>query len=87
MIHSDSLTTLGLVLILTGFAAIFLALFLMHFSSETREDNIKGGGAIIIGPFPIIFGTSKKIVKYLLALSIVLIILVFLTQILFYTMK
>ncbi|NIQ06235.1 MAG: DUF131 domain-containing protein, partial [Candidatus Korarchaeota archaeon] len=35
----------------------------------------RGGGAVIIGPFPIVFGTDKESVRTLLLLSIALIVL------------
>ncbi|MCS7124256.1 MAG: DUF131 domain-containing protein [Candidatus Bathyarchaeota archaeon] len=37
----------------------------------------KGGGAVIIGPFPIVFGTDKESVKVVLWLSIALTIIAF----------
>ena len=36
---------------------------------------MKGGGVVVIGPVPIIFGTDKETVKTLLVLSIILVAL------------
>ena len=39
------------------------------------KSRVRGGGAVIIGPIPIIFGTDKESVKIILVLSIVLVAL------------
>lgn len=63
-------------LILLGFAVSLIAVSWLVLSSVRREKgNVRGGGVIIIGPIPMIFGTDKETVKILLILSIVLIIL------------
>lgn len=64
---------LGLALIFVGFGIVFVAALLLFFASTKNRGKIKGGGAIIIGPFPIVFGTDKESVKLLLVLSLVLI--------------
>lgn len=71
------LWNIGVVLIFTGFAIAFIAVILLILSSMKRrgEGKVRGGGAVIIGPFPIIFGTDKESVKILLLLSIALIVL------------
>ncbi|MBC7130100.1 DUF131 domain-containing protein, partial [Candidatus Bathyarchaeota archaeon] len=47
------------------------------------EAKVKGGGAILIGPFPIVFGTDKESLKAVLWLAIVLtVLLIILTIIL-----
>ena len=48
------------------------------------EGKVKGGGAIIIGPFPIVFGTDWKSVKMVLLLSIVLVTFVLIVMIFSY---
>jgi len=48
---------------------------MLFFTVFKGKGKVKGGGAIIIGPFPIIFGTDKESVKILLLLSIILIAL------------
>jgi len=49
---------------------------------EERKREVEAGGVIIIGPFPIAFGTSKRMVKSLLILSIILMLLAILMTIL-----
>jgi len=43
-----------------------------HF--EQKETKIKGGGIVLIGPIPIVFGSTWKIVVFLMALALVLIL-------------
>ncbi len=62
-------------MILVGFAVVFIALILLVFTAARYRGKIRGGGVVVIGPFPIVFGTDKESVKVLLILSIVLIAL------------
>ena len=72
---SEQLWNIGIILILAGFLVTFIATVLLFLTAFKGKGKIKGGGAIIIGPFPIIFGTDKESVKILLLLSIILIAL------------
>lgn len=74
----STLFILGLALISFGILLVFIALLLSFSASAQKETKIKGGGVVIIGPFPIIFGTDKESVKALLLLSITLMISAFL---------
>ena len=70
------LSNVGIVLILLGFAVAFIAMILMVLSgAKGGKSRVRGGGAVIIGPVPIIFGTDKESVKIILVLSIVLVAL------------
>jgi len=71
---SEQLWNVGIILILAGFSVTFIAVILLFFTAF-KEGKVKGGGAIIIGPFPIVFGTDKESVRILLLLSIILIAL------------
>jgi len=62
---------LGFALIFAGIIVIFAAIILL-FISSIKGGKVKGGGAIIIGPVPIIFGTDKQSIKTILLLSITL---------------
>jgi uncharacterized membrane protein len=66
-----------------GFIAVLASIVLMVISSAGGEKKVRGGGAVIIGPFPIVFGTDKKSVKVLLVLSIILMVFVLLVTIVF----
>ncbi len=68
------LISLGLALVFLGVLIIVLALFLAY-SKKSEKRKISGGGAVIIGPIPIIFGTDEKALKMVLFLSIVLTLL------------
>lgn len=65
---------LGVALIFVGILMV-LAAFVLLFISSFRGGKVKGGGAVIVGPFPIIFGTDKESVKTVLWLSIALTLL------------
>jgi Protein of unknown function DUF131. len=69
----------GLALILIGIFAIVIGLLILAFSRSTK---IEGGGIVFIGPFPIIFGTSERIVYIVLAIAL-LVMLIYLFLILF----
>ena len=65
----------GFIVILIGMILIFVGML----SGITKaKGEVKGGGIILIGPFPIIFGTDKESVRGIILLTIVLIIVVLL---------
>ncbi len=77
----------GIVLIILGF---FLAAFgMMRAAKESagpeapgaiKEGRAKGGGVILIGPVPIVFGTDKRyaVIAMILAVVIMLLAMIFL---------
>jgi len=78
----DSATLLvyaGFIMIFLGIAITIIALILLMFRSFGRVEKAKGGGIVLIGPFPIIFGTDKSTVKYFIwmAIAIIVIMIVF----------
>jgi len=77
------LIILGLTLIVLGFIISFLAVLLIFIRAYQFRGKTRGGGLIMIGPIPIIFGTDKESVKMLIllaaALMILVIIVIFLT--------
>jgi len=70
------LVTLGTTLIILGFAIAFIAILLMFIQSLSFRGKVRGGGLVMIGPVPIIFGTDRESMKILIALAILLIIIV-----------
>ena len=78
------LVNIGMMLILTGFLIAFVAIVLLIFTTAIGRKKVRGGGAVIIGPFPIVFGTDKESVRTLLLLSIVLIVLVLVVTAFYY---
>jgi uncharacterized protein (TIGR00304 family) len=67
-----SLNLAGVILIIIGFAIVFLYVTI---SAVKTKHETKGAGIILIGPFPIIIGTDKESVRLLLVLTIVVIAL------------
>jgi uncharacterized protein (TIGR00304 family) len=65
----------GIALIFIGVLIVALAVLLKS-NRSAGKGNVQAGGAVIIGPVPIVFGSDKKTVKTVLVLSIVLTALV-----------
>ena len=72
--NPQTLASIGLILIFAGTAIIILALLALSLRS-IKGKNVNAGGVIVVGPFPIAFGTNRELVKNLLKLSIILTIL------------
>lgn len=67
------LVSLGLALILVGFAITFIALLLLTFFSErTGKAETRGGAVILIGPVPIVIGSDLGAAKTVMVLAIIL---------------
>ncbi|MDH5420045.1 MAG: DUF131 domain-containing protein [Candidatus Bathyarchaeota archaeon] len=82
---SDQLLfSLGVILVFAGFFIAFVAVILMFFATTREKGKVKGGGAVIIGPFPIVFGTDRESLKILLLLSIALIVLMLIVTVIFH---
>ena len=81
---AETLFGLGIALIFAGILITLIAVILLFVSSVRAKGEVKGGGAIIIGPFPIIFGTDKESIKTVLLLSITLTILLAIVTVIFY---
>lgn len=84
MVNAETLYSLGIALIFAGMLIVLVAIVLLFVSNIRKRGKIRGGGAIIIGPFPIIFGTDKESVKTILLLSLVLTILLVVAAVIFY---
>lgn len=72
MTDAETLYGLGVILVFAGILITLIAVILLFISSIREKGKVNGGGAIIIGPFPIIFGTDKESVRTVLLLSITL---------------
>lgn len=83
MVDAPSLYALGIVLVFVGILIVVVTLFLLSVSSAKRR-KINGGGAVIIGPVPIIFGTDKRSLKTVLLLSLALTIMLVVFMVLQY---
>jgi uncharacterized protein (TIGR00304 family) len=68
------LVTLGLLVIVVGSAVVMLSLVTREGGSKTE---VRGGGVIMIGPIPIIFGSDAKWTSVAVVLALVLILVYF----------
>ena len=68
---------LGFLLFIAGFILVFVSALLLAGGGRAR-----GGGLVLIGPFPIVFGSDTGVVKWLLAFGLLLAVLVFLIPLL-----
>jgi len=78
------LVFIGLAIIFAGFLVVFLGIVMSGKSSEDGENRtgMRGGGVIMIGPIPIIFGSDAKWASAAIILAIVLIVIVLLSGVL-----
>ena len=83
MIDAETLYALGIALIFVGMLILVIAILSLSISS-IKKGKFRGGGAIIIGPIPIIFGTDKKSLKTVLLLSLILTILLVIAMVIYY---
>jgi uncharacterized protein (TIGR00304 family) len=83
VLDSATLYALGIVLVFVGVLIIIIAVVLL-FVSGAKKGKVKGGGAIIIGPVPIIFGTDKKSLKTVLLLSLALTVMLVVAMVVYY---
>ena len=71
--------TLGFLFALIGILIIFIGMFSLAYQArktgEMEKPEMRGGGIIMIGPIPIIFGTYVGYVKFVMFLAIVLMII------------
>jgi uncharacterized protein (TIGR00304 family) len=66
-------------LILLGLLLIILGMFILMLSLwRTGEGRAEAGGVVIVGPVPIVFGTSQRAAAAVMALAIILTALVLL---------
>ncbi len=68
------LLVFGILLILAGFIVIFVSVLLEALKSA-KDAEVKGGGVVMIGPIPIIFGSDTKWATIAIVLALTLLIL------------
>jgi len=83
LINSAILYALGIALIFVGVLVIAVA-FVLLFILGDEKCRVKGGGVVMIGPFPIVFGTDEKSIKTVLLLSLVLLVMLVMAMIVYY---
>jgi len=70
----DGLVAVGLTLFMVGVALIFIGFLLEFLKCLKKTGKVKTTGAVLIGPFPIVFG-DKDLVKYSVVLLILMTVL------------
>ena len=75
---TDLTLILGLGLTIIG---IILAVLALTFMSASRGRGIRGGGILLIGPIPILFGSDRQSVKLLILLATLLMLGIFILTI------
>ena len=76
------LFNIGLLLGLAGFALAIVGIFVAILRSARGKGKVRGGGVVMIGPVPIVFGTDKESARILMLLGIVLMIVLLLFSLL-----
>jgi uncharacterized protein (TIGR00304 family) len=74
---------LGVALVVVGII-IIVAVIALSSAARSKKGKLQGAGVIIIGPIPIIFGTDKKSVKTVVALTLALTIVVLIITVVYY---
>jgi uncharacterized protein (TIGR00304 family) len=69
--------SIGVILILIGFGVLLVAA-LWSSKGQKGQAKVRGGGVLLIGPIPIIFGSDAKWAIVAIVLAIALILMVFL---------
>jgi uncharacterized protein (TIGR00304 family) len=83
LIDPAALYALGIGLIFVGILIIVIATILLAVAGA-KKGKVKSGGVIMIGPVPIIFGTDKKSLQTVLALSLALTVVLVVAMIVYY---
>jgi uncharacterized protein (TIGR00304 family) len=86
--NEQLLWSIGSTLVFVGFAIVIIAIILLFLkNAKSEKGKVKGGGVVIIGPIPVVFGTDKESVKIILVLSIILMILVLVWIVIYYSFR
>lgn len=72
------LVQLGLLLVIAGFGILVVSMFS---GGGKGEGRVQGGGVVMVGPIPIIFGTDARWASVAIVLAIVLIVLAILLSV------
>ncbi|MGC8497100.1 MAG: TIGR00304 family membrane protein [Thermoplasmata archaeon] len=74
---TGALAALSFILIFLGIIILFISVPYEHLEFDNSENKAKSkfGGFVLVGPFPIVFGSDKKIVYISIVLLILFVIL------------
>jgi uncharacterized protein (TIGR00304 family) len=68
--------TLTALLIIVAFFLIVVGMLLLFLHSLREGGKVEGGGVLVIGPFPIVFGTNQRIARDLMIIALIFMIAV-----------
>ncbi len=68
--------SVGIILLFTGI--LLIAVGMISQAVKSKEAEVRGGGVILIGPFPVVFGSDVEAAKTVIILTILLILIAFL---------
>lgn len=72
----SEIVILGLLLVFIGILLIFIGIMAETLKAkEGGKSEVRGGGVVLIGPIPIVFGTDVGAIKWVLILTIIVMIL------------
>ncbi len=74
---------LGITLVVVGIVVIVAAVIRASLGNEKKRET-HTSGVIMIGPFPIVFGTGKKSLKEVLILTLALAVVALIVMIVYY---
>ncbi len=61
--------------VFVGITLIFMGLALLMISSAVHSANVQYGGVIIIGPFPIVFGSSLDMAVFGIIFALIMLLI------------
>ncbi|RLI37003.1 hypothetical protein DRO55_02330 [Candidatus Bathyarchaeota archaeon] len=68
----------GFIMVAAGILILIISLTsYRRFGKEERRGEV--GGVILIGPIPIVFGSSRRIMRLMLLISLIFIVMILLT--------
>ena len=70
------LYSVGFILVIFGILILAMNILLQRKEGERKSEV---GGVILIGPFPIVFGTSRRMMKIMLLITFIFIAIILLT--------
>ncbi len=79
------LFTLAFIIIFVGVILVSISALYKFRKNETNKKEVEVGGVIVLGPIPIAFGTSQRIVKSLLIISIIFFIIIIVFFVMLYS--
>lgn len=67
------------ILMLVGVLVMFISMLRERTEGSGKRGDIEGGAVIIVGPLPVVIGTSQRVSKLLMVLAIALLLVSVLT--------